>query len=66
VLRDLKQLVATSNLYAFCMGVLMDDYRQVSSEPDGEIVLNKDPYVFAHQMFVGIILSEVQKFQGER
>ncbi|MGB6738117.1 MAG: DUF3800 domain-containing protein [Candidatus Sulfotelmatobacter sp.] len=62
VLADLKQIVATSNLYAFCMGVLMDDYRQVSSEPDGEIVLNKDPYVFAHQMFIGIVLGEVRKF----
>lgn len=62
VLRDLKQLIATSNLYAYCMGVLMDDYRQCSSESDGEIVLNKDPYVFAHQMFIGIVLSEVQKF----
>jgi hypothetical protein len=62
VLRDLKQLVATSKLYAFCMGVLMDDYRQVVNEPDGAIVLNKDPYVFAHQMFIGIILGEVQKF----
>jgi hypothetical protein len=65
VLRDLKQLIATSNLYAFCMGVLMDDYKQVSNEPDGEIVLNRDPYVFAHQMFIGIILSEVRKFPGQ-
>ena len=62
LLRDLKQLVATSNLYAYCMGVLMDDYRQVSGETDGEIVLNKDPYLFAHQMFMGIVLSEVHKF----
>ncbi|MHB8217080.1 MAG: DUF3800 domain-containing protein [Candidatus Sulfotelmatobacter sp.] len=66
VLRDLKQLVATSNLYAYCMGVLMDDYKRVSSEPDGEIVLNKDPYVFAHQMFIGIVLSEVRKFPYEQ
>lgn len=62
VLRDLKELVAASNLNAFCMGVLMNDYRQVVSEPDGEIVLNKDPYVFAHQMFIGVILSEMDNF----
>jgi hypothetical protein len=46
------------------MGVLMDDYRQVVSGPDGGIVLNKDPYIFAHQMFMGIILSEMDKFPG--
>ena len=64
VLCDLKELVAASNLYAFCMGVLMNDYRQVVGEPDGGIVLNKDPYVFGHQMFMGIILSEMDKFPG--
>lgn len=62
VLRDLRQLVAASDLYVYCLGVLMDDYRQVSGEPDGQIVLNPDPYIFAHQMFIGIILDEVHTF----
>jgi hypothetical protein len=62
VLHDLQQLVATSDLYAYCFGVLMDDYRQVSNEPDGRIVLNSDPYIFAHQMFIGLVLDEVHTF----
>jgi hypothetical protein len=62
VLRDLKQIVATSDIYAYCLGVLMDDYRSVCAEPDGAIVLNEDPYVFAHQMLIGLVLDEVHTF----
>lgn len=62
VLNDLKQIVATSNIYAYCLGVLMDDYLLVASEPDGEIVLNKDPYVFAHLQQIGLVLDEVHQF----
>jgi Protein of unknown function (DUF3800) len=62
VLSDLKQLVATSNLYAYCLGVLMDDYRLVASEPDGQIVLNEDPYIFAHHLLMGLVLDDVNAF----
>jgi hypothetical protein len=62
VLLDLKQIVATSELFAYCFGVWMDDYRLVASEPDGEIVLNKDPYVFAHLQAIGLVLDEVYRF----
>ena len=62
VLNDLKQIVATSNIYAYCLGVLMDDYLLVASEPDGEIVLDKDPYVFAHLQQIGLVLDEVHRF----
>src|ERR1039458_7706210 len=40
VLCDLKQIVATSNIYAYSLGVLMDDYHLVAAEPDGQIVFN--------------------------
>jgi hypothetical protein len=66
VLHDLKQIVATSELFAYCLGVLMDDYRQVSSEPDGQIVLNPDPYIYAHQELIGQVLDEVHKFPKHR
>jgi hypothetical protein len=62
VLRDLKQLVAASQLYAYCAGFLMDDYRLVAAELDGQIVLNEDPYVFAHHLLIGLVLEEVNKF----
>lgn len=64
VLNDLKKIVAKSPIYAYCLGVLMPDYRQVSSEPDGAIVLNKDPYIYAHHELIGGILDEVHKFPG--
>lgn len=62
VLCDLKQIVATSNLFAYCLGVWMDDYRMVADEPDGRIVLNKDPYVFAHHQLIGLVLKECIDF----
>lgn len=62
VLSDLKQLIATSKLYAYCLGVLMDDYRLVASEPDGKIVLNEDPYIFAHHLLMGLVLDDANKF----
>ncbi len=62
VLRDLKALVAACPLYAYCFGVLMDDYRLVASEPDGKIVLNEDPYIFAHHLLIGLVLDDANKF----
>lgn len=62
LLADLKNIIATSPLYAFCLGVLMDDYNFVASEPDGAIVLNKDPYIYAHHEIIGGVLLEARKF----
>lgn len=62
LLHDLKRIVAGSPVYAFCLGVLMDDYRLVASEPDGEIVLNIDPYIYAHHEIIGGVLLEARKF----
>lgn len=62
VLSDLRKLVATSPLYAYCAGFLMDDYRLVASEPDGQIVLNEDPYIFAHHLLMGLVLDDVNTF----
>ncbi len=63
-LADSKLLLATSKIYAFCLGVLMDDYRKVAAEPDGQIVLNKDPYIFAHHLLIGVVLEELTMFPG--
>jgi len=64
LLKDLKQIVATSDIYAFCTAILMEDYRQVLSEPDGAIVLNPDPYVYGHYQFIGLVLDHFLKFEG--
>ena len=63
LLADLKQIIATSDLFGFCLAVLMDDYRQVASEPDGAIVLNSDPYVYAHYQLIGLVLDDFLKHQ---
>ena len=63
LLADLKQIIATSDIYGFSLAVLMEDYRQVVSEPDGAIVLNPDPYIYAHYQFIGIVLKEFLKFE---
>ncbi len=63
LLAELKQIVATSNIYAFSLAVLMEDYRQVLSEPDGAIVLNPDPFVYSHYQFIGLVLAEFLKFK---
>src|ERR1700691_3947900 len=61
LLADLKQIIATSNIFAVCLAVLMEDYRLVASEPDGSIVLNPDPYVYAHYQLIGLVLDEFMK-----
>lgn len=58
LLADLKQIAATSDIFAFSNAVLMQDYRQVLGEPDGAIVLNPDPYVYAHYQLIGLVLKE--------
>jgi|SRR5579872_1123 len=63
LLVDLKQIVATSDVYAFSAAVLMADYRQVLSEPEGSIVLNPDPYVYGHYQLIGCVLDEMLKFE---
>jgi hypothetical protein len=63
LLNDLKQIIATSEIYALCTAILMEDYRQVLSEADGGIVLNPDPYVYAHYQFIGTVLDQLMKFE---
>jgi hypothetical protein len=62
LLAELKQLIATSDIYGFSTAVLMADYREVASEPDGSIVLNPDPYFYGHYQLIGTVLSEFLKF----
>jgi hypothetical protein len=61
LLADLKQIIATSDIYAFSTAVLLEDYQQVLSEPDGAVVLYPDPYVFTHYQFIGVVLEEFLK-----
>lgn len=63
LLADIQQIVATSDLYAFSTAVLMAGYRQVLSEPDGAIVLNPDPYIYAHYQLIGTVLDQFLKFK---
>lgn len=62
LLADLKQIVSTSPIYAYSLAVLMEDYRQVLSEPEGKIVLDPDPYLQAHYQLIGIVLEAVSSF----
>jgi hypothetical protein len=61
LLADLKQIATTSDIYAYCAAILMEDYRQVLSEPDGAIVLNPDPYVYSHYQLIGLVLADFLK-----
>lgn len=62
LLAELKAIVATSRIYGYCLGVLMDDYRHVASEPDGLIVLDPDPYFGAHYQLIGLVCEQILKF----
>lgn len=62
VLADCKSFVASSPMYSYIAGVMMDDYRTVAAEPDGQIVLNEDPYVFVHHLLIGLVLDEVYQW----
>lgn len=62
LLEDLRQIAATSDIYAFSTAVLMEDYRRVLNEPDGAIVLNPDPFIYGHYQFIGLVLDEFLKF----
>jgi len=59
ILRDLRKIVARSPMYGYSLGVLMEDYRTVLAEPDGAIVLNPDPYIFAHHVLIGKVCDDV-------
>lgn len=60
--RDLKTLVANSEVYAYSLGVLMKDYKLVRTERKGAVVLENDPYVGSHHQLIGLVLSAVCKF----
>jgi hypothetical protein len=62
LLSELKQIVATSRVYGYCLGVLMDDYRKVSAEADGMTVLDPDPYFGAHNQLIGLVCEKVLTF----
>jgi hypothetical protein len=62
MLVELKQIVAASPIYAYCLGVLMDDYRKVSTEAKGGMVLHSDPYYQAHLQLVGLVCEQMKKF----
>jgi hypothetical protein len=62
MLREMKQIISTSNIYGYSLGVLMEDYRQVLSEPDGAIVLYPDPYIGSYHQLIGIVLDELSEW----
>jgi hypothetical protein len=64
MLAELKQIIATSNIFGYSLAVLMDDYRQVLSEPDGPLVLDPDPYLGSHYQLIGFVLKDLQVFPG--
>jgi hypothetical protein len=57
--RDLKSLIASSDVFGFSLGVLMADYNLVLSERKGAVVLVKDPYIGAHHQLIGLVLDYV-------
>jgi hypothetical protein len=57
--RDLKSLIAKSDVFGFSLGVLMADYNLVLSERKGAVVLHKDPYLIAHHQLIGLVLDYV-------
>lgn len=57
LLKSLKLVVKASNLRAYCLGVLMQDYLKVLSEPEGSNVLMPDPYLHAHQQLIHAVAS---------
>ncbi len=59
LLAELKQIVSTSDIYAYSLAVLMEDYRQVLSEPDGALVLDPDPYIGSHYQLISLVLKIV-------
>ncbi|MGH9510859.1 MAG: DUF3800 domain-containing protein [Terriglobales bacterium] len=65
VYNDCKTLAALAPMYGYAACVKMDDYRLVAGEPDGQIVLNEDPYIFAHHLLMGIVLEAVNEFPRE-
>lgn len=49
---DLKLILKSSDLKVCALGVLMRDYKKVLSSRNGARVLQKDPYVHAHQQLI--------------
>lgn len=64
LLSELKQIISTSDIHAYSLGVLMEDYRKVLGEPDGAFVLNPDPFVSSHYQFIGLVLADFLKAPG--
>ena len=60
LLDDLKLLIKSSNLQAFCLGVSIDDYKTVRDEPNGHLVLEQDPYIQAHKMLIYAVARVVR------
>ena len=63
MLAELKQIIATSPIYGYCLGVLTGDYQQVANEPDGLLVLDPDPYFGAHFQLISLVCEQVLKFK---
>jgi hypothetical protein len=57
--RDLKSIIASSDVFGFSLGLLMEDYNLVLSERKGAVVLDNDPYVGAHHQLIGLVLDYI-------
>src|SRR5713226_1112120 len=55
MLKDLKDMVHKAPLAAYCLGVLMDDFREAIKHPDAQMVLTDDPYFAAHQQVIILV-----------
>jgi hypothetical protein len=64
LLEDLKSLIKRSSLLAFCFGILMKDYVLVRGEANGEMVLQSDPYLHAHEQLIYIVATRACKTGG--
>jgi hypothetical protein len=54
---DLKLILKSSNLVVSALAVLMKDYKVVLAEPKGSRVLQRDPFIHAHQQIICKIAS---------
>ena len=59
LLSDLWLIVRSADLGGFCFLGPMPDYNAVQAEPYSEFVLERDPYILAHQHLIYHVAAEV-------
>lgn len=63
LVKDLKALIHKHKMAAFCLAVLMPDFRKVVSKLK-RIPFHKDPYIFAHHQLIGLVAEDVLKMKA--